>query len=41
MLFPRGFWYDAALFCALSTAVGALILGGVGWWLKKRSSFLN
>ena len=30
MLFPRGFWYDATLFCALATAVGAVILGGVG-----------
>lgn len=38
MLFPRGFWYDAALFCALVTAVGALILGGVGWWLKRQES---
>ncbi len=37
MLFPQGFWYDAALFCALATAVGALILGGVGWWLKRRN----
>ncbi len=32
MLFPQGFWYDAALFCALATAVVAVILGGVGWW---------
>ena len=30
MLFPRGFWYDATLFCAVATAVGAVILGGVG-----------
>ncbi len=29
MLFPRGFWYDATLFCALATAGMALILGGV------------
>lgn len=36
MLFPRGFWFDAALFCALGTVVGALILGGSGWWLKKK-----
>ena len=28
MLFPRGFWYDATLFCALATAVGAVALGG-------------
>jgi integral membrane protein (TIGR01906 family) len=35
MLFPRGFWYDASLFCALATIVGAVILGGVGWWYLK------
>lgn len=29
MLFPQGFWYDAFLFCAIATAVGAVILGGV------------
>jgi len=29
MLFPQGFWYDAALFCALATAGLAVILGGV------------
>ena len=41
MLFPRGFWYDATLFCALTTVVGALVLGGVsGGYLvinKRRS----
>ena len=36
MLFPRGFWYDASLFCALATAAGAVILGGVGWYVRKR-----
>jgi integral membrane protein (TIGR01906 family) len=30
MLFPRGFWYDAATFCALATAGIAVVLGGVG-----------
>ena len=30
MLFPRGFWYNATLFCALATGIGAMILGGVG-----------
>jgi integral membrane protein (TIGR01906 family) len=30
MLFPQGFWYDATVFCAVTTAVGAAILGGVG-----------
>jgi integral membrane protein (TIGR01906 family) len=36
MLFPQGFWFDATLFCAIGTAAGALILGGVGWWLKRK-----
>jgi len=30
MLFPQGFWYDATVFCALATVVGAVVLGGVG-----------
>ena len=35
MLFPRGFWYDAALFCAVATGVGAVVLGGVsGGYLR-------
>ena len=29
MLFPGGFWYDAAIFCAGITASLAIILGGV------------
>jgi len=37
MLFPSGFWYDAALFCAIATAVGAVILGAAGWWLMRKS----
>ncbi len=32
MLFPGGFWYGVFLFGALATAVGAVILGGVGGW---------
>lgn len=33
-LFPEGFFSDAALFCALATAVSAIILGGAaGWYL--------
>ncbi len=28
MLFPSGFWYDAALLCALGTAAAAAVLGG-------------
>ena len=38
MLFPRGFWFDAALYCALATAIGAIVLGGIGWWRLIRSS---
>jgi integral membrane protein (TIGR01906 family) len=38
MLFPGGFWFDAALLCALTTAVLALILGGLGWWLLRRAA---
>jgi len=30
MLFPRGFWYDATLFIAIATAVGAVVISGVG-----------
>ena len=29
MLFPQGFWYDTTVFCAVITAVGAVVLGGV------------
>jgi integral membrane protein (TIGR01906 family) len=36
MLFPRGFWYDAALFWSLSTAMGALVLGSIGLWCVKK-----
>jgi integral membrane protein (TIGR01906 family) len=38
MLFPQGFWFDAAIFCALATAAGALVLGGVGWWRLRRGA---
>ena len=31
MLFPSGFWFDTALFCALATAGLAIILGGVAY----------
>ena len=36
MLFPQGFWLDATLFCAGGTAAMAIILGGVGWWIKRK-----
>lgn len=39
MLFPRGFWLDAALFCTLGTLVGALILGGLGWWRLRKGRY--
>jgi integral membrane protein (TIGR01906 family) len=35
MIFPQGFWFDAALACAMTTAMGAVILGGIGWWLMR------
>jgi len=38
MLFPRGFWYDATLFCAIATAVGAVILVGVGFFIYSSST---
>lgn len=39
MLFPQGFWYDAAIFCAVATAAGAMILAGIagGYLLFTRS----
>jgi len=39
MLFPQGFWVDAALFCAISTVALAVIVGGVagGYLLAKRN----
>ncbi len=40
MLFPGGFWYDAARFCALATVVGAVALGGVGGYLLLRRTRL-
>lgn len=36
MLFPQGFWFDAALFCTAVTAGLAAVLGGAGViYLKK------
>ncbi len=37
MLFPQGFWYDAALICAGITAGVAVILGGVSGGCLKRA----
>ena len=37
MLFPGGFWYDAALIVVGMSALSALMLGGVGgWYLWRR-----
>jgi len=36
MLFPQGFWYDAALLCFLATAVGTIILSGAGIFLLRK-----
>ena len=38
MLFPQGFWYDAASFCTLAVALGAVVLDGVagGYLLSTR-----
>jgi integral membrane protein (TIGR01906 family) len=38
MLFPRGFWLDATIFIAIATAVGAVVLGGVGILLSLRQA---
>jgi integral membrane protein (TIGR01906 family) len=36
MLFPQGFWFDAALYCAAATAILAIVLGGLGWWQLRK-----
>ncbi|HEX74534.1 MAG TPA: TIGR01906 family membrane protein [Dehalococcoidia bacterium] len=43
MLFPRGFWYDATMFCAGITAGLAIILGGVagGYLWFSRSKVMS
>ncbi len=40
MLFPQGFWFDATLFCVLTTVSMAVIAGGVagGYLLASRKS---
>ena len=43
MLFPQGFWYDAASFCTMAVALGAVVLGGVagGYLLSTRRRGIN
>jgi integral membrane protein (TIGR01906 family) len=41
MLFPQGFWFDAAVFCAAGTAFFAVLLGGVGWWQWRKERERN
>ena len=36
MLFPEGFWFDATMFCSALKIVLAVILGGLGWWIKRK-----
>ena len=38
MLFPRGYFYDVTLFCALATTTWAVVLGGTagGYLLFSR-----
>jgi hypothetical protein len=31
LLFPDGFWYDAAIYCIIIIAALAVIIGGVSW----------
>ena len=35
LLFPDGFWYDAAIYCVITIAVMAVILGGLSWTYLK------
>lgn len=37
MMFPQGFWFDAALYVSLGTLAGALLTGGAGWWLLRKT----
>ena len=35
LLFPDGFWYDAAVYCVIAIVVMAIILGGLAWIYLK------
>ena len=38
MLFPEGFWFDAAMVCVIFTVLLSLVSGFTGLWLKKKAS---
>jgi len=41
LMFPQGFFFDAALFVAAATIVEALIIGGIAWYfpvLRRRAA---
>jgi integral membrane protein (TIGR01906 family) len=37
LIFPEQFFADAAVFCVCLMLAGALIMGGMGWWMKKKA----
>jgi integral membrane protein (TIGR01906 family) len=37
MLFPEGFWFDAAIICSAFMVFLALVLGGIGWLILKKN----
>jgi len=38
MLFPEGFWFDAAMFCSAFKVLLALLLGFAGWRMLRKAS---
>jgi integral membrane protein (TIGR01906 family) len=41
MLFPEGFWFDAAIAVTLGTTALALIMGFSGWWRLRKDKAAN
>ena len=39
LLFPENFFVDAVTIGAVIIAGAAIVLGGVGWWLKKKGGY--
>jgi uncharacterized membrane protein len=37
LLFPEQFFFHAAVFCVCLMIAGALVMGGVGWWMLKQA----